>query len=68
MFSYLQQMTAQVEQEKKLAADTLTAEQEKTAQTEKERDFYKSAYQAATHSGRGFWHKMKRVFTLGIAR
>jgi hypothetical protein len=68
MFSYIQQMNQQVTQEKQLASDTLTAEQSKTAQAEKERDFYKSAWQAASHSGRGFWHKLKRIVTLGIAR
>ena len=48
----------------------LKAVQDELAQVKTERDFYKDAFKQVTGKpkGRGFWHKVKRVVTLGIAR
>jgi len=51
-----------------VAEGKLKVAQRETEEVTKERDFYKGAYKSLTATRGGFWHTVKRIVTLGIAR
>lgn len=48
--------------------ETIATKNARIEQLTVERDFFKSAFHESTPKKRGFWHKVKRIVTLGVAK